>query len=256
MQDCKSHFITYGNKRFRLSKMRLSRQAKNSDFFDSIKIYGPEDISKTFKKKFGHILKQWRGGGYWIWKYFILSKRMEEIEEGDFLIYLDAGCSINIKGKKRYLEYLEMLNNSKYGIILFQHKLMRREREWTVKEIFNYFKVDINSDIAKSNQTQGGVLIMKKNKHSLSILDKYKEVLESNPKLITDYYNKQNQIPQFIENRHDQSLLSVIGKLYGSISLKNENRFKRKGKRIGGFRTKESLKYPFWATRIKDKKES
>ena len=242
MSDYKSHFITYGDEKFRLSKMRLYREAKNSKFFDSIKIYGPEDISETFKKNIGYALKQKRRGGYYAWESFILSKRMEEIEEGDFLIYLDAGCTINIQGKKRYLEYLEMLNNSKYGIILFQHRDMQRERKWTVKEIFNYFKLDINSDIAKSNQISAAVLIMKKNKHSLSILDKFKEVLESNPKLITDYYNKKNQIPEFIDNRHDQSLFSIIGKLYGSILLKNVTYF---GTDRGGFGGKESLKYPF-----------
>ncbi len=174
---------------------------------------------------------------------------MEEIEEGDFLIYLDAGCSINIKGKTRYLEYLEMLNNSKYGIIAFESNPKNKERELTTKEIFNYFKVGINSDIAKSSQILATVLIMKKNKHSLSIIDKFKEVLESNPKLITDYYNKQNQIPSFRGNRHDQSLLSIIGKLYGSISLKNECFFRQRS----NFGKKESLKYPFWATRIRDK---
>ncbi len=48
--DYKSHFITYGDGKFYFSKARLSREAKNSEFFDSIKVYGRRDISKTFKK--------------------------------------------------------------------------------------------------------------------------------------------------------------------------------------------------------------
>ena len=39
-------------------------------------------------------VKQPRGGGYWIWKSHII-KKINEINDNDILIYLDAGCSIN-----------------------------------------------------------------------------------------------------------------------------------------------------------------
>ena len=36
------------------------------------------------------------------------------------------------------------------------------EKIWTIKEIFDYFNIDINSNISNTGQYVGGILIMKK----------------------------------------------------------------------------------------------
>ena len=93
----------------------------------------------------------------------ILLKKLNEINDDDILIYLDAGCSINHKGKNRFYEYVDMLNKSDEDIISFKMSHLP-EKHYTTKEIFNYFNVDINSSIANSGQILDGILIMKKNK--------------------------------------------------------------------------------------------
>ena len=45
--------------------------------------------------------------------------------------------------------------------------------------------------------------------------------------LITDSYIN-NQDNQFIENRHDQSIFSILGKIYDSIVLENETEFRNR----------------------------
>ena len=45
--------------------------------------------------------------------------------------------------------------------------------------------------------------------------------------MITDKYQK-NQNEGFIENRHDQSITSIIKKIYGTHLLENENQFQEK----------------------------
>ena len=52
---------------------------------------------------------------------------------------------------------------------------------------------------------------------------------------------KKNHPPYFRDNRHDQSVFSVIRKMNNTIVLKDETYF--------NFGNAESLKYPFWATR-------
>ncbi len=66
------------------------------------------------------------------------------------MIYLDAGCSININGKTRFNEYIEMLNSSNESIISFQ--MPHLEKKYTTKEIFNYFNIDRNDKIANNGQ--------------------------------------------------------------------------------------------------------
>ena len=55
-----------------------------------------------------------------------------------------------------------------------------------------------------------------------------------------------NQEDYFIDNRHDQSILSVIRKMYNKnvVTIPDETWFYK-------FHSKIGLKYPFWATRRK-----
>ena len=45
----------------------------------------------------------------------ICGKLLNEIDKNDIVIYCDAGASFNYKAKKRFLEYIEILNNSEFG---------------------------------------------------------------------------------------------------------------------------------------------
>jgi hypothetical protein len=238
----KIHLISYGNNRFKNSKKRIYNEAKNSNWFNTINIYGPENLSEEFKNEFNDILQKPRGAGYWIWKFAIIKKQLTTIANNDILIYIDAGCSINIQGKIRFNDYIDMLNNTNKSIISFQ--MPHIEKKYTCKEIFHHFKMDINSDNGNSGQFIGGILIMKNNYNSMNIIDECINVLRTDHLLVTDHYNKLNQCSEFIDNRHDQSILSLVRKKYGSIILPDETYFQP-------FRNKESLKYPFWATRKK-----
>ena len=43
--------------------------------------------------------------------------------------------------------------------------------------------------------------------------------------LVTDHYNKMEQCSEFKDNRHDQSILSLVRKKHGSIVLPDETYF-------------------------------
>ena len=75
-------------------------------------------LSKDFKNEFEDILNLNRGAGYWIWKHeIIISSLLNSINENDMIIYSDAGSSFNYFAKKRFEEYIEMLNESDFEIL-------------------------------------------------------------------------------------------------------------------------------------------
>ena len=88
------HLISYGNHIYNNSKKRLYQEALDTKWFDTIKIYSPQDLSIDFKEKYKNVLKHKRGVGYWIWKLDIIKNRLHDISDNDILIYIDAGCSI------------------------------------------------------------------------------------------------------------------------------------------------------------------
>jgi hypothetical protein len=239
------HFITYGDSIYEETKQRLYNQASNLEWFDTITSYGPEDLDTDFKDKFKDILKLPRGGGYWIWKPYIINKHLQMIKDDDILIYLDAGCYINPNGFERFKEYIEMLNNSEEACISFQmnHHI---EKKWTTQEIFDNFNIYSDSkDILESGQIIATVKMFRKCANSINIVSAWLNALHANPLLFTDHYNKNKQCKMFIDNRHDQSICSVLCKLYKTIILEDETYFE------DGFGCPKSLKCPFWATRIR-----
>ena len=143
-----------------------------------------------------------------------------------------------------------MLHESDYGIISFQMSgkigpgNLERENVWTNTEIFKYLNVPINGEFGNSGQYLGGILVMKKNQHLLKIINLLIKALYDDPLMYTDHHT-QNQHPQFKENRHEQSLFSLLRKIHGSIILDGDESF------IVPFGGQESMKYPFWASRIK-----
>ena len=247
----KIHFMTYANEKFANAKKRILQQAKEFGEFSIIKGYGPEDLPHHFKEKYKHILDRDRGGGYWLWRPIILLDALEEVGEGEFLVYLDAGCTLNPLGKKRFNEYISLLDKSEYGILSFQMSgnkgpgSLEMEKKWTIREIFEYFGVNPQSNIGTSGQYLGGVFIMQKNKHLEEYMTKLLAAIEYDPLMCTDDYNKKNQIDEFRANRHEQSISSVLRKKIGSVVIDGDESW------MQPFGRGKSLNYPFWATRSK-----
>ena len=252
MEKQKIHFISYGNHVFKKSLQRIKYEAEITKWFDYVNTFSPIDLNIDFTKKFNLLLNQRRGGGYWIWKVQIIKQYLKKVKENDILVYLDAGCTINIKGEKWFKKYITLLNENenKYGIISFQME-PHLEKTLTIEEIFDYFDVkNDNNDIRETGQYVAGILVMKKNKHLMNILDEFSLLINKYPFYITDYHNKNQKNDYFKENRHDQSILSVLRKKYGSIVLKDQTYFEGFGEfGYGNFGGKTSLEYPFWATR-------
>lgn len=219
------HFRTYGTDDYAWSKLRILQEALDTGWFASAKALGPDDLTAEFKKRFEDILKQPRGGGYWIWKYDVIEQAVETMNEGDFLVYLDAGCQVNKnkRGEERFREYLKIVNESQYDMLCFD--LGHAEQKYTTEKIFGAFNVSTEDPLRLSGQIVGGVLLMQKGPHLRSWLKIVKDALLRDPWIITDKYNKETMAvtKAFKDNRHDQSLSSVSRKINGCEMITDES---------------------------------
>lgn len=241
------HFITYGDTKYEVSKQRLINQAQQLNIFKTIQGFGRDNLTTEFKQKYNDILNKQRGGGYWLWKLDILQQTFDNIDDGDFVVYLDAGCNLNKYGLQRFYDYINMFENTDYGILSFQ-MYDQLEKYWTTQEILTYFNCKYDNNIIENGQYLGGVLILRKNSHSKLFLQIFKQCIEYDKYLITDTYNNNgNQMSYFKDNRHDQSITSIIRKQIGSIIIPKDESW------IIPFGNDNSLYYPFWATRSKNK---
>jgi len=236
-------FLTFGGptSNYFNSVIRICNEAKNFNFFNNIIGITSMDLKKDkiFWDIHGNFIENnHRGYGYWLWKSYLIRQELAKINNNDILIYTDCGCQLNSNGKERLYEYIDMLNNNKdnYGIISFQ--LEFKAILYTKKNIFEHFSINTNTD---EFQNMAGVIILKKNAHSINIINNWYDAC-CNYDLINDVVNNENS--KFIDNRHDQAILSVLVNKYGSIKLIDETYFHPNWETVG-------IEYPFWTKRIK-----
>jgi hypothetical protein len=169
---------------------------------------------------------------------------LKSIKEGHVLVYADAGCKLNFRAEKWFREYLNLLqqqSSSSYNVLGFQLR-NRTEYKYTAEHAFRALGVDASDrSIRDSGQLIGTVLILQKGPHLRKWLHTVNEILERDPWLFTftDKYIEETKRlhPEFIEHRHDQSILSVSRKIIGSVVIPDETY------PLG------HPNYPFWASR-------
>lgn len=221
---------SFANKSFSQALKRLELQINIISFFDECYLYNEDDLGADFKNKYKDILIEGtRGYGFWSWKPYIINKILDKLDEGDSLLYIDAGCHINYKGKGRLLQYFDLLEKSKTGILTFQlppdeisfgffkKKLVKKnyhlQRNWTKGDLLDYFDVRQNREVTNTPQILAGVIFIKKCEKSIEILNQWMEVFSHNMKLIDDSKSETVNLEGFIQNRHDQSAFSIICKI-------------------------------------------
>lgn len=236
MTQCK-FFITFGNGAYENSAFRIMKEAINLEIFDSSRAYFNSDLEKytdfwNLHKKL--ILSGCRGGGYWIWKSFIILEKLKTMNENDILVYCDAGCELKNTGIKRLNDYFEMVNNSDYGILNFELQFL--------EDRFTKMDTIITLDalnLSKTKQLLSGIVILRKCNHSVKIIEKWYNVNDYH--LLDDSPSISPNVDYFVEHRHDQSIYSILCKKYGSVVIKDET-YPNEGENW-------NPEFPIWATR-------
>lgn len=218
-------FITYGDSKFKESLNRIRRQAKDSGLFDKIIIYKPSDLPPFIKAS--PLMAYRRGGGYWVWKPYIIYHTLSNCNIGDIVYYADSGCTINAQSEEwdLFTNYLQSSN-----AIFFQYRREHNYPGWdkacSIPEnnstkiihwmkpncvsFFNDFFLD--KGYQDFDKIWGGFIIIKKTRPLISVLDNWYRLTLFKPELIMDPMGEElNHLPEsFNQHRHDQAILTPL----------------------------------------------
>ncbi len=216
----KTVFLTFGNDKYREAMTRIEREAGESGFFDVINVCSEKDFDPGYWLRYGEwIESNPRGYGYWIWKSYFIKTYLDKLEEGDFLIYLDSGCEINKQGRKRFKEYLDLARDSTLGMVCFT--TISREGAYDKGDVLDALELRDNLEILDSAQIMGTIIVICKNARIVSLVNNWYEIIHENLHLIDDSLSVSSNPKGFVENRHDQSVLSLlVKKTGGAIVMK------------------------------------
>jgi len=207
------NILTFSDENYEKEKIVISKLSKKYNY-NHISKTKKDLIETKFYQDNKQILDNKRGAGYWLWKpYFILNEVLL-LKENDYLIYTDCG---DVFSNKIY-NYLD--NEIKnHDIILMSS--FSKNTIYTKRDCFILMNCD-NDKYWNSPQIEAGFSIWKKTDFSIKILNewlKYCSILE----IINDE-NKNENFSDFIDHRHDQSILtnlSIKYNLFNTHHLRN-----------------------------------
>lgn len=90
------------------------------------------------------VLKEKRGGGYWIPRVLAYMKEIQSAQDGDVIAFADCGMTFNTKevARERWAQYLRMISNKDMIIMANEFK----DIMYTTKEIFEYWYEYVYAD--------------------------------------------------------------------------------------------------------------
>ena len=247
------HFLSFASSNMAPTLHRIGKEARSSGFFDKVHLYTEKKLDWKFRRTHKKFFKEYpRGYGYWLWKPYLISKIMrEEMNDGDVLVYLDAGCEVHTTGRKRWNEYLKMLEQ--YSVIVYRQGL-NTERMYTKNDILSFFSVTNNYSLLDSRQLLAQI-ICRKDAFSTHLIDYWYEICERyKTTLLCDCPSVHKELDGFIENRHDQSLFSIICKIEDEKVISQDDGDHIKVLDVSEIWNPDWSKmsdYPFWAKRNK-----
>ena len=209
-------FISYADGNMSYSLKRIGRQAKRLGIFDEVILYTPDKLPEYILK--GPLMQYRRGGGYWSWKPAIIHETLQRADEGDVVVYVDAGCTLR-KGNEWNL-FIRLLQ--RFDTVCFQYDESQPQWErwgsksaklkyWTKESTLKFFEERFNdAGLGESPHIMGGILFMKNKENSF--LNDWLDITLHHPELIIDPSPEEiaRQPEGFAGHRHDQSVITPL----------------------------------------------
>lgn len=222
----KIYFITYGSGKFKYSAKRISNEAKSLALFNDVKVFSEKDLPLNIISSPLFYSKE---VGFWLWKPYIIDKLFKEINEGDIIVYSDAGNEL--LNSNQWKEYFNLLKN--YDSVFFQYREnfdygwnkfnseyndSPKLKFWTKKNTVDHFRNLFLSDDEwlEKSKICAGLIFIKKNKNSQDLIKEWLSNMLFFPQIVCDLFENEkiNQIEGFSQHRHDQSVLSALVRYY------------------------------------------
>lgn len=197
-------FTTFTSTGYEPARDKIVKEVTANGRFDKVYTYNETELtpellaSPTFKIK--------KGLGHYSWKPDIIWQTLNSVNEGDIVVYLDAGCSVyDCKEWDVFFQYLQ-----NYDILAF--RLHQRNYNWTRKSVFEHFSSIIETNWRDGFQIGANALMVKKSLEGLSFVTEWRNYMINRLDLCGDVCVDElsDEDPRLKENRYDQTILTAL----------------------------------------------
>ena len=175
--------------------------------------YRPNDLPEKLRESCTHYK---RGFGYWAWKPYIVKRHLKSLNDGDILLYVDGRCGLESTNDRiGWLDHFK--KNTSSDIAAWQLPLP--EENWTSEDIFQLMHQSGNKKLRLSGQYASGIHLWRNGSRCRKLARLWEHFINTYPTFFMDGPFKEENAPNFEENRHDQSLFSTLIKILNQKSL-------------------------------------
>jgi hypothetical protein len=169
----------------------------------NLRVYGLKDLPQWV-----HDLPPALRGYKWMtWKPVIALAEMEHMDDGDILYYTDGRSRIDGE-----MSWLMSFINTDADICPVQLPDDMSEQIWTRADMMAKFGISVNSDHAKTSQYLTTTYATRKSKASLKFLQDWQNFMRYNYEMCTIGPSAVPNAHNYVENRYDQSVFSLLVK--------------------------------------------
>ena len=216
------HLVTYATPRFRLRQMILGASARINGVVDSVTSWTPKLLLKAgFEERCKNIKLSERGSGFWAWKPFIIQMKLIEVPTGDVVFYCDVGRSYPFKLLEKPIDPLLSWMSRRGQSIMPGVRIPWKGpmSMWTKRGAFIVQRMDL-SEFHRATPIQASFSLWQVGETSLEFVEEWMHLCAQR-NLISDDPDEEGltELPDFHENRHDQSLLSLCCLRHGIAGI-------------------------------------
>ena len=230
----------------------LCQQARQFPMFTHIHGFTETDLQadEVFWKQHGAFIEaNPRGYGYWLWKSYLILRTLSQLQENDVLLYVDAGCTLNVEGLPQMEEYMNLVRQNFFGMVAFQLDSNCSIGKYTKRAVLDWFHEKnaalgtesgtelgtelgtgsgtgrtnslersgrewFNDAIEQSGQYIGGVVLLKKTSFTMQFMEKWYHMSHASNYTWLNDTKIGEENPMFIDHRHDQSIYTLLIKTF------------------------------------------
>ena len=234
----RKYLLTYGHNCCAMSKKRAINQAIDVGKVDYAEATDLSYLSVAFQIAHQNLLRHRKGAGYWLWKpYIILKTLLTKMNDGDLLIFHDAGAFFIKDTGPLYKICTELENN--LNVLTFHQPY--EESRYSKRDAFTLIGMD-DPRVYQEKQTQrmSGLQVYMKSCTTLQFAMEHL-AYASDRRIVSDDKNVMGKpnFKDFVGNRHDQTVFSLLSKKWGILELRDpctcgRNKFTQDGKYASG----------------------
>lgn len=203
--------VTFATPELRSLQDAQARSAVTVGRFDAVVAWDVARLCQTaFYAEHRGILSQPRGSGYWLWKPFIILDALRQSQPGDVVVYYDVGRQrphVFRTSIRPLVEVCTAMGGLLPGVSI---PLMGPSRRWTKRDCYALMQCD-SPEYWNHCQIQATFSVWKHCPRAVEFVEEWLAYC-ADPRILTDMPNQcgQGNFSEFIDHRHDQSVLTNL----------------------------------------------